>query len=73
MPNIYIVLIVVVLGSLPFVIWLVATLTHNKHLRWEDRILDDPLYSRPLTHSITQLHLNNPQDSEERKRNTTKQ
>ena len=52
---------------------LVTTLTHNKHLRWEDRILDDPLYSRPPTHSITQLNLNNPQDSEERKRNSTKQ
>ena len=28
----YVVLIVTVIASLPFVIWLVATLMHNKHL-----------------------------------------
>ena len=73
MPNIYVVLIVVVLGSLPFLIWLVATLMHNKHLPWEARILDDPLYSRPPTHSITQLNLNKTEDPEGRKRTTTRQ
>ena len=51
-------------------IWLVYTLMHNKHLPWETRILDDPYYSRPPTHSITRLNLNNQKDPEERKRTT---
>ena len=72
MPNIYIVLIVVVLASLPFVIWLIDTLVHNKHLPWEARILDDSLYCRPPIYSITQLNLKNTEDPEGRKRTTAK-
>ena len=71
MPNIYFVLIVVVLACLPFLIWLVVTLMQNKHLPWEARILDDPLYSKPPTHSITQLKLNKQGDADGRKRTTT--
>lgn len=63
---IHVVLIVMVIASLPFLIWLVATLMHNKHLPWEARILDDPLYCRPPIHSITQLRLNNRKDPDER-------
>ena len=73
MPNIYIVLIVVVLASLPFVIWLIDTLVHNKQLPWEARILDDPLYCRPPIHAITQLNLKKQEDSKGRKRTATKQ
>lgn len=69
----YVFLIVVFIASLPFVIWLIYTLMHNKHLPWEARILDDPYYSRPPTHSITLLSLNNQKDPEERKRTTTRQ
>ena len=65
---IYVVLIVTVVACLPFVIWLVYTLMHNRHLPWEVRILDDPFYSRPPTHSITQLNLNNQENLEDRKR-----
>ena len=72
MPNIYVVLIVVVIASLPFLIWLVDTLMRNKQLPWEARILDDPLYCRPPIHAITQLNLNNTEDPEGRKRTTAK-
>lgn len=66
----YVFLIVVFIASLPFMIWLVYTLMHNKHLPWETRILDDPYYSRPPTHSITLLNLNNQKDLAGRKRTT---
>ena len=71
----YVVLIVILLASLPFVIWLVDTLRHNKHLPWEARILDDPLYSRPVEiadwkipdQTIIQLKLKKREDPEKRK------
>ena len=62
----YVFLIVTFIACLPFVIWLIYTLMHNKHLPWEARILDDPYYSRPPTHSITQLNLNDQRDLEGR-------
>ena len=63
----YVLLIVVLIASLPFLIWLIYTLVHNKHLPWETRILDDALYCRPPIHSITQLNVNNTEDPDERK------
>ena len=68
---IYAVLIVIVIASLPFLIWLVYTLMHNRHLPWEARILDDSLYCRPPLHSITELKLNNQKDPAKRIRSTT--
>lgn len=50
-------LIAVFLTCLPFVVWLIYTLMHDKHLPWETRILNVPLLSRPPTHPITQLNL----------------
>jgi len=73
MPNLYVVLIVVVIASLPFLIRLVDTHMHNKQLPWEARILDDPLYCRPPIHSITQLNVKKQEDSKRRKQTTTKQ
>lgn len=70
---IYVVLIVIVITSLPFLIWLVYTLMHNRHLPWEARILDDSLYCRPPIHSITKLNLNDQKDPEKCKRTTTTQ
>ena len=66
----YVLLIVVFIACLPFVIWLVYTLMHNKHLPWEARILDDSLYCRPPIQSITQLNLKHQVDPEKRKRTT---